>query len=139
MSIEINHILVRTTDLDDMSRFLIQVVGLEKGFRPPFNFSGVWLYGDDKPLVHLVEINPDDKGLSDYLGSKTSTSYMSRGVVDHIAFNGVDYHALIERFEQQHIEYVERTIPSTNEHQVFVEGPDNLKVEFLFSANKSSI
>lgn len=139
MSIDINHILVRTNDLKNMSRFLTQVVGLKKGFRPPFNFSGAWLYGGDKPLIHLVEINLDDESLSDYLGGKTPASDIGMGAVDHIAFSGNDYRKLLERLKQQHIEYFERTVPSTNEHQVFVDGPDNLKLELLFNADKSSI
>lgn len=139
MTIEINHLLVRTADLESMSQFFARVVGLEKGFRPPFKFSGAWLYGDDKPLIHLVEITPGDKNLSDYLGAKTSAPVFDKGTIDHIAFSGVDYHKLIERLEMQRIEYSERVIPSINEHQVFVDGPDNLKLEFLFCTNKSSI
>lgn len=138
MSIEINHILVRTNDLKNMSQFLIQVLSLEKGFRPPFHFAGVWLYGDDKPLIHLVEIAPDDESLSDYLGCKTSASDIGMGAVDHIAFTGADYPELLNRLKQQQIKYYERTVPSTNEHQVFVDGPDSLKLELLFNVDKSS-
>lgn len=139
MCIEINHVLVRTNDLKNMIRFLTQVVGLEKGFRPPFNFPGAWLYGDDRPLIHLVEINPGDESQSDYLGSKPSASEIGMGSVDHIAFSGSDYPELLERLKQRQIEYFERTVPSTNEHQVFVNGPDNLNLELLFNADKSSI
>lgn len=139
MTIEINHVLVRTNDLENMSRFLTQVLCLEKGFRPPFRFSGAWLYGNDKPLIHLVEIAPDDERLSDYLGSNTSAPDIGKGAVDHIAFTGADYSELLQRLKQQQIKYYERTIPSTNEHQVFVVGPDSLKLEFLFNVDKSSI
>jgi catechol 2,3-dioxygenase-like lactoylglutathione lyase family enzyme len=137
MSIEINHVLVRTHDLENMTAFLIQVLGLKKGFRPPFNFIGDWLYSDDKPLIHLVEVAADDESLSDYLGGKTSSSDIGMGAVDHIAFTGVDYSGLLNRLQQQHIKYYERTIPLTNEHQVFVDGPDGLKLEILFNLDKS--
>lgn len=108
---------------------------LEKGFRPPFNFSGAWLYSDDKPLVHLIEINPNDKDQSDSLGSQTYASETGMEVVDHIAFSGCDYSHLIKRLKQQ-IKYFERTVPLTNEHQVFAEGPDGLRIELLFKTDE---
>jgi lactoylglutathione lyase len=136
MNIEINHVLVRTRHLKNMIHFLIRTVGLEEGFRPPFNFPGAWLYSDDKPLIHLVEINPDDKGQSDYLGSQTAVSEIGMGAVDHIAFSGCNYPHLIKRLKQQKIKYFERIVPLTNEHQLFVEGPDGLRIELLFKTDE---
>lgn len=139
VSIEINHILVRTSDLKYMSRFLTHIAGLEEGFRPAFDFSGAWLYTGDKPLIHLVEIDSYDASLSGYLGNKTSQLDIGIGAVDHIALTGTDYMELLNRLKQQQFKYYERTVPSTNEHQVFVEGPDCLKLELLFNVDKSSI
>ena len=139
MSIELNHILVRTSDLKNMSHFLTQIAGLEEGFRPAFDFSGAWLYTGDKPLVHLVEIAPCDASLSDYLGNKASVLDIGIGAVDHIAFTGTDYTELLNCLKQQQYKYYERTVPSTKEHQVFVEGPDGLKLELMFHVDKSSI
>ena len=105
MNIEINHVLVRTRNLKNMIHFFKQTVSLEEGFRPPFNFPGAWLYSDDKPLIHLVEVNPDDKGQAEYLGSKVLAPEIGEGAVDHIAFSGGNYSVLIERLKQQQIEY----------------------------------
>jgi lactoylglutathione lyase len=136
MNIEINHVLVRTRDLNKMIWFLNETVGLKEGLRPPFNFPGAWLYSNDKPLIHLVEINPDDEGQSDYLGDQISGSENGSGAVDHIAFSGTDYPELIMRLKQHQIKYFERTVPLTGEHQVFAEGPDGLRIELLFEAEK---
>lgn len=138
MNIEINHVLVRTTHLKNMSQFLTQIVGLEEGFRPPFDFSGTWLYSNDKPLVHLVEINSDNNGQSDYLGQQSSGAEIGLGAVDHIAFSGSNYPQLIKHLKQQKIKYFERTLPLTGEHQVFAEGPDGLRLEMLFKADEIS-
>ena len=105
MNIEINHILVRTTRLKNMSQFLTQTVGIEEGFRPSFNFPGAWLYSDNRSLVHLVEVNSDNNGQSDYLAQQSSGAEIGLGAVDHIAFSGGNYPQLIERLKQQHIEY----------------------------------
>jgi lactoylglutathione lyase len=138
MNIEIHHVLVRTTHLKNMSQFLTQTVGLKEGFRPPFNFPGAWLYVDDKPLIHLVEINSYEKDQSNYLGKQSSVAEIGMGAVDHIAFSGGNYPQLIERLKQQHIEYFERTVPLMGEHQVFAEGPDGLRLEMLFKADEIS-
>lgn len=135
MNIDINHVLVRTTHLKNMSQFFTQAVGLEEGFHPPLNFSGTWLYSNDKLLVHLVEINSDSNGQSGYLGQQSSVADIGLGAVDHIAFTGVNYPQLIEQLKQQHIEYFERTVPLTGEHQVFADGPDGLRLDLLFKAD----
>jgi len=138
MSMTINHVLIRTSRLDEMKQFLAQVAGLQEGARPPFNFSGAWMYSGDRPLIHLVEIGAPEPGLSDYLGESSTASITGAGPVDHIAFSGSDYPALMERLHRQHTEFYERTVPETHEHQVFVEGPEGVRLEFLFAGNKEN-
>lgn len=135
MAIEINHVLVRTSNLENMIHFLTDTVGLIEGSRPPFNFPGAWLYGNDKPLIHIVEIEGNDESQSDYLGENIS-SEIAMGAVDHIAFNGQNYPELIKHLKTDNIRYFERTVPLTGEHQVFAEGPDGIRVELLFEKDK---
>lgn len=54
------------------------------------------------------------------------------GIIDHVAFSGQDYDKLIERLQKHQTSFFERTVPLTGEHQVFVEGPEGLRVEVLF-------
>jgi lactoylglutathione lyase len=116
---KINHVLVRTSDLEAMNRFLIDVIGLEEGNRPPFPFAGSWLYSEGKAIMHVIldssAGNPD-------------------GAVDHVALEGADYDTLLATLTKHEIEYAERTVPQSREHQVFISGPDGLKVEMLFPA-----
>lgn len=56
-------------------------------------------------------------------------------MIDHIAFSGSDYPTLIARLQHHHLDYFERTVPLTSEHQVFVEGPEGLRVEIQFENN----
>lgn len=130
---KINHVLVQTTDLQAMTSFLKNVTGLEEGYRPPFPFPGAWIYSNGKPLLHIVKIlaNNDQK---DCLGSVGQSN--NECVFDHIAFEGDDYIALIERLKSFGITYTERTVPMTKEHQVFIVGPDNVKLEMIFNEDK---
>jgi lactoylglutathione lyase len=133
MTLEINHVLIRTTDLDTMIQFFEQVLELKNDKRPPFSFTGAWLWAEDKSLVHLSEVNPIDKGQLDYLGGTKMNSDSGTGIIDHIAFSGQHYARLMERLQQHQISFFERTVPLTGEHQVFIEGPEGLRVEVQFS------
>lgn len=133
---KINHVLVQTTDLKAMSTFLKQVTGLEEGSRPPFPFPGVWIYGDRKPLFHVVEIAANN-AQQDYLGSAVEVG--GAGAFDHVALEGADYVSLIERLKVSNIAYSERAVPFTKEHQVFIVGPDNVKVEMIFNQDKGDL
>jgi lactoylglutathione lyase len=132
MKLEINHILIRTTNLDVMIQFFEHILELKNGKRPPFAFSGAWLWADGKPLIHLSEENPTDQEQLDYLGGKKMSSDSVTGIIDHVAFSGQDYDKLIERLQKHQTSFFERTVPLTGEHQVFVEGPEGLRVEVLF-------
>jgi lactoylglutathione lyase len=116
---KINHVLVRTGDLEAMNRFLIDVIGLEEGNRPPFPFAGSWLYSEGKTIVHVI---------------LDSSAGNADGAVDHVALEGADYDRLLASLTKHEIEYAEYTVPQSREHQVFVSGPDGLKVEMLFPA-----
>jgi catechol 2,3-dioxygenase-like lactoylglutathione lyase family enzyme len=52
----LDHVNVRTANLEAMIAWYATVLGLEPGPRPPFPFGGAWLYCDGFPIVHLVEV-----------------------------------------------------------------------------------
>src|SRR5271169_5977546 len=56
------HFSIRTADLDGSQRFYTDVLQLRIGFRPPFNFPGVWLYPEQDEsefgAVHLIGVDP---------------------------------------------------------------------------------
>jgi len=135
MKLEINHILIRTTNLDAMIRFFEQALELKNGKRPPFAFTGAWLWSDDKPLIHLSEANPVDQGQLDYLGGKKINSDSGTGIIDHIAFSDQHYPKLMERLQRHQLSFFERTVPLTGEHQVFIEGPEGLRIEVQFDSS----
>lgn len=132
----INHVLIRTKNLKQMTRFLTSVTALKEGYRPPFPFPGVWMYGDDKPLIHLAESNREDDAQAKYLDSN---EFHGIGAVDHVALDGGNYDELMTRLKKHQISFTERTVPLTFEHQVFVLGPEGIKLEMIFAQDKSSI
>ena len=114
---QINHVLIRATNLAAMTAFWIDVIGLKPGDRPPFRSPGAWIYSNGRPLIHIIEVDQVN----------------ADGSLDHVALEGADYKALISRLEQHGADFRETSVPATGDRQVFVVGPDHLKVELLFT------
>jgi len=52
----LDHVNLRTANLEALQDFYVQVLGMTPGARPPFAFGGAWLYSGGFPSVHLVEV-----------------------------------------------------------------------------------
>ncbi len=50
----LDHVNIRTADLDAMVAWYGRVLDMHPGPRPGFAFPGAWLYADGQPIVHLV-------------------------------------------------------------------------------------
>ncbi|MFN7752875.1 MAG: VOC family protein [Pseudomonadota bacterium] len=139
----LDHYSIRTTDLEATRRFYTEVVGLRAGPRPEFPFPGLWLYTSEEEMranhavVHVVGIDPNDPaGLVQYLGDRDVASLEGGGAVDHVAFWCSDLPALRERLGRVGIAFRERTVPTLDLHQVFLEDPSGVTLELNFSAGE---
>lgn len=137
---KLDHYSIRTLDIEASRRFYTEVMGFQEGFRPPFNFPGLWLYnGTSYPqscgVVHIIGIDPNDpQGLREYLGDRDLDTLKGTGTVDHMAFNATELPAMRERLGRHGIAYRERTVPSLGLHQVFFEDPSSVTIELNFPA-----
>jgi catechol 2,3-dioxygenase-like lactoylglutathione lyase family enzyme len=134
---KLGHYSIRTSRLAESTRFYIEVMGFREGYRPAFDFPGVWLYqgGDeaDYGVVHLIGTTGEGAGLAAYLGERTNPE-RGTGVVDHLAFLANDVDEFRERLAGRGIDYRERTVPSLGLHQMFFEDPSGLTIEMNFPA-----
>jgi lactoylglutathione lyase len=117
----LNHVLVLTTNLKAMECFWTKLIGLQVGERPPFPFNGLWIYSDDRPLIHVAE---------------QTASAFGNGAIAHVALEGADYKDLLERLGKSTYVYTEKVVPLSGERQVFIVGPDGLIVEMFFPLNE---
>ncbi|PTB19706.1 glyoxalase [Trinickia symbiotica] len=136
------HYSIRTTDLDKSRQFYTQILGFREGFRPPFDFPGVWLYnGDDESefgVVHIIGIDPNDSSaLIAYLGDKTLPQ-TGTGTVDHIAFLATGLLDFRAKLRDAGYTWQDRTVPSLGLHQVFVEDPSGVTIEMNFPADEAA-
>jgi catechol 2,3-dioxygenase-like lactoylglutathione lyase family enzyme len=129
------HYSVRATDLDASRRFYEAVLDLRSGYRPPFEFPGVWLYAGadeaDLGVVHLIGAN-EAGSLRAYLGDRGATA--GGGAVDHVAFLASDWPALRARCRAHGVAYAKRRVPTLGLLQVFLEDPSGVIVELNFPA-----
>ncbi|MGU7842990.1 VOC family protein [Burkholderia sp. AW33-5] len=132
------HYSIRTLDLEKSCRFYERVLGFKRGYRPPFDFPGAWLYkgGDeaDYGIVHIIGVDPaNPDGLAAYLGDKALPA-TGTGTVDHIAFLATGVEATWHTLRAENIPWRDRTVPSLGLHQVFIEDPSGVTIELNFAA-----
>lgn len=119
MSIVLDHVNVRCSDLEATKAFFETVVGLSDGWRPDFPFPGYWLYSGDQAVVHLVEM-------------KLSGERAGKGTMDHFAFRGGDYETQKKAIADAGLKVRQNDVPDLNMRQLFVTGPDDVVVELQF-------
>lgn len=134
------HYSIRTTDLERSCAFYERILGFRRGYRPPFDFPGAWLYmsEDEREFgtVHIIGIDPNNPaGLTAYLGDK-ALPQTGTGIVDHIAFLATGVTAMWETLCAEGIAWRDRTVPSLGLHQVFIEVPSGVTIELNYPAEE---
>lgn len=132
------HFSIRTTDLERSCAFYERILGMRRGYRPPFDFPGAWLYmGNDESdygTVHIIGVDPNNpSGLADYLGDK-SLPASGTGTVDHIAFLATGVRQMWDTLRAEGVAWRDRTVPSLGLHQVFIEDPSGVTIELNYPA-----
>ena len=56
---KLDHVNVRTHQLEKMIDWYTRILGMQQGYRPEFPFPGAWMYAGDTPSVHLVSVDDD--------------------------------------------------------------------------------
>lgn len=115
-----NHFTILTDDLERTLAFYAEHLGLKPGARPPFTFSGAWLYaeGGSDAILHVID-GVDRKALV-------------KGVIDHMAFTGRGLAATVAKLKDKGLAYELRRLPSYGTWQLFFHDPNGAKVEIDF-------
>jgi catechol 2,3-dioxygenase-like lactoylglutathione lyase family enzyme len=116
--LRIDHVNLHARDGVAMVAFLEQVLDVKEGFRPPFGNRGHWLYLDGHPAIHIDVVARD----ADY----------PKGLVDHLAFGVYDYATILGRVETCGYRFEHAGIPGTDIGQIFVYGPEGIKLELQY-------
>ena len=88
---KLDHVNIRTANLEEMVEWYTTVLGMEVGDRPPFAFPGAWLYSEGQPFVHLVGVEENPSSIEPK--------------IEHFAFSATGLKELTARLDQKSIEY----------------------------------
>jgi catechol 2,3-dioxygenase-like lactoylglutathione lyase family enzyme len=119
----LDHVNIRTANLDAMRRFYEEILGLRAGPRPSFSFGGAWLYCGDRAAVHLVDVGRQPQGMEPR--------------IEHFAFWAEGLAGFLEDLRAQRVEYRLTTVPDTGNTQVNVYDPDGNHIEIQFAAEEA--
>jgi catechol 2,3-dioxygenase-like lactoylglutathione lyase family enzyme len=112
---QLDHVNIKTDDLEGTTAFYRDVIGLKIGPRPNFPFPGVWLYHETRPVVHLKSPGAPGAG--------------STGPLDHVAFSTEDLDRVVAALDAKKLDYTLRALPDGSLRQCFVRNPNGIMVE----------
>jgi catechol 2,3-dioxygenase-like lactoylglutathione lyase family enzyme len=119
------NVRLRPQDLPAALAFYRDLLGLEEGPRPSFDFPGAWLYAGGRPIVHLACRDTVEAPT----GPSPSVSF------EHIAFRARGLPEVRATLEARAISYAEAPVPGFPLHQLFLTDPFGLRVELTFDMN----
>jgi catechol 2,3-dioxygenase-like lactoylglutathione lyase family enzyme len=116
--IALDHVSVRTSNLDASIRFYEDVIGLKVGYRPTMSFGGAWLYDGSRAVIHII--------------CEDEFTQNDTGPLDHVAFNCKGLEEYRQGLDDKGVPYRTNYIPDTKLTQLFVEDPEGVTIELNF-------
>ena len=118
----LDHVNIRTANLDEMIAWYGEILGLHPGKRPPFSFPGAWLYLGDRAVVHLVgKTAPPDPG--DDLG------------LEHFAFRAQGMDRFTRLLTERGIAHSIDPVPGIPVTQINLHDPDGNHIHIDFDTS----
>lgn len=122
---KLDHVNIRTTQLNTMIDWYSNILGMHSGERPNFSFNGAWMYARNQAAVHLVEINNDEA-----VGSDVELQ------LEHFAFSAQGLDQFEEKLRRLEIPFRRSDISEMNLSQINVWDPDGNHIHVDFSSDE---
>lgn len=120
----LDHVNVRTANLEQLVTFYQQVLQLEVGERPPLGFPGAWIYAGGRAVIHLVgvEEQPQPEGALR---------------LEHFAFSATGLREFLARLERLGIPFRQSRQPGTGNVVINLSDPDGNRLHVDFAPNEA--
>ena len=120
---KLDHVNVRTANVDAMVAWYSEVLGMTNGARPPFPFPGAWLYTGEDAAIHLVGTD--------------AAAASADPAIEHYAFRAEGLRELVERLEARAIEYSLDKVPGFDIVQVNLRDCDGNHIHIDFHSEEA--
>ncbi len=122
---KLDHVNVRTTQLDVMINWYTNVLGMRNGDRPNFPFPGAWMYAGDAAAVHLV-------GIEGTPGTGSEADLK----LEHFAFSATGGDEFEARLRAMGEQYRRLDLPEINLFQINLWDPDGNHIHIDFTLDE---
>jgi catechol 2,3-dioxygenase-like lactoylglutathione lyase family enzyme len=119
---KLDHVTIRTRDLQATRSFFLTVFDLEEGERPLaiHRIPGHWLYSEGHPLVHII-------------GSQGSGIDRAAEAIDHVGLRLEGYAEFRKKLDRLGIRYSPMDLAELQERRLFFHAPGGPLLEAVFS------
>ena len=121
---KLDHVNIRTTQLDTMVDWYTNILGMRSGDRPAFPFPGAWMYTGDVASVHLVGID----GVPS-IGSEVDLK------LEHFAFSATGGAKFEAKLQEMGVTYRRADIPEVSLYQINLWDADGNHIHLDFPAD----
>lgn len=122
---KLDHVNIRTTQLDSLIDWYTNVLGMSIGYRPEFPFPGAWMYAGGVVSIHLV-------GIEGAAGSGSELSLK----LEHFAFSATGRAVFEAKLQTMDEPYRRSEQPSISLVQYNVWDPDGNHIHIDFLADE---
>jgi len=121
----LDHVNVRTANLEGLVRFYTEALGLEHGERPPLGFPGAWMYAGPQAVIHLVGVEKQPK----------PEGALS---LEHFAFSASGATEFVARLTRLGIEFKQTRQAGTGNLVINLRDPDGNRLHVDFPASEAT-
>ncbi len=115
----LDHVTIRSGDLEGTKAFLETILGLEVGYRPAFSFPGYWLYADGGRSCTSFRAQ-----------AVRSTAPARRSIMSPFALTTMRRCGASS--ERLSIAYSQMDLPELGERRLFIRTPGGIVLELVF-------
>jgi glyoxylase I family protein len=119
---KLDHVTIRTRDLQATRSFFLTLFDLEEGERPLaiHRIPGHWLYSEGHPLVHII-------------GSQGYGIDRAAEAIDHVGLQMKGYADFRDKLDRLGIRYSTMDLADLQERRLFFHAPGGPLLEAVFS------
>jgi catechol 2,3-dioxygenase-like lactoylglutathione lyase family enzyme len=121
----LDHVNVRTANLENMVSWYGRMLGMKSGDRPNFPFPGAWMYVGDQAVVHLI-------GVAGEAGAGSEVPLK----LEHFAFQATGFTDMVARLDAAGERYHVNAVPGAPIVQINIWDPDGNHIHVDFASSE---